>query len=78
MATGTVFTTNRTQAVRLPAETRFPEGVRRVSVQVRGLERVIAPVDARWDSFFDAEALRASDDFLTQRPSQHQAEREPF
>jgi antitoxin VapB len=76
MTTGTVFTTNRTQAVRLPAETRFPEGVKRVSVRVRGQERVLAPAEASWDSFFSADAPRASDDFLTERASQHQGERE--
>jgi len=30
MAIGTVFENNRTQAVRLPVETRFPEGVKKV------------------------------------------------
>lgn len=28
MVTGTVFENNRTQAVRLPADTRFPVGVK--------------------------------------------------
>jgi len=78
MSIGTVFINNRTQAVRLPAETRFPEGVKRVSVRVRGQERVLAPAEAAWDSFFSADAPRASDDFLSERPSQRQAEREAF
>lgn len=78
MSTGTVFINNRTQAVRLPADTRFPDSVKRVSVRVRGQERVLAPAEAAWDSFFSPDAPRASDDFLSERPSQHQTEREAF
>lgn len=78
MTTGTVFTTNRTQAVRLPAETRFPEGVKRVIVRVQGQERVLSPAEASWDSFFSADAPRASDDFLIERATQRQSEREAF
>lgn len=68
--------------MRLSAETRSPEGVKRVSVRVLGLglglgqERVLSPADASGDSFFSADAPRASDDFPTERASQHQAERE--
>ena len=77
MATSTLFTNNRTQAVRLPAELRMPEGVKHVDVRARGVERIIAPVDMVWDSFFlGAEA--ASDDFLSERATQVQAERESF
>lgn len=77
MATSTVFTTNRSQAVRLPGETRFPENVKKVEVRVRGQERVIAPVDAAWDSFFET-TLRATEDFMVERGSQEQGERETF
>ena len=73
MATSTVFTTNRGQAVRLPAETRFPNGVKKVEVRVRGQERVIAPADAAWDSFFDAERT-VTDDFMAERASQERSE----
>lgn len=75
MTTSTVFTNNRTQAVRLPADTRFPDTVRKVDVRVVGQERVIAPVDAAWDSFFLGERS-ASDDFMAERASQHQPDRE--
>ena len=75
MATSTLFTNNRTQAVRLPAELRMPEGVKHVDVRARGVERIIAPVDAAWDSFFiGAEAV--SDDFMSERATQTQPERE--
>jgi antitoxin VapB len=75
MSEGTVFLTNRTQAVRLPADTRFPAHVKQVTVRVVGQERVIAPVEASWDSFFLGGAS-VSSDFLPERASQHQPERE--
>ncbi len=75
MATSTVFTNNRTQAVRLPAETRFPDNVKKVDVRVVGQERIIAPVESAWDSFFLGGAP-ATEDFMAERASQQQAERE--
>ena len=77
MSTGSVFETNRTQAVRLPADSRFPEGVKRVNVRVVGKERILCPVENTWDSFFLAEQ-GVSEDFLPERASQDQQEREPF
>ncbi|MCZ2104204.1 MAG: type II toxin-antitoxin system VapB family antitoxin [Comamonadaceae bacterium] len=75
MSIGTVFINNRTQAVRLPLDVRLPEGVRKVHVRVRGSERVLAPIGQTWDSFFlDGPAV--SDDFMPERASQHQPERE--
>ena len=75
MAISTVFTNNRTQAVRLPAEVRLPEGVKRVNVRAIGNERIIAPVENTWDSFFMS-GLQVSDDFMTERASQQQDARE--
>lgn len=77
MATSTVFINNRTQAVRLPAEMRLPEDVKQVSVRARGNERIIAPLSETWDSFFKGDQV-VSDDFLPERASQMQAEREAF
>jgi len=77
MITGTVFVNNRTQAVRLPAETRFPDNVKKVVVRVVGKERILAPVENLWDSFF-LSSERVSDDFMPDRASQEQQEREPF
>ncbi len=75
--TTTVFINNRSQAVRLPAEMRLPETVRRVDIRARGLERIIAPVDHSWDSFF-IDGLLAADDFMETRTSQKQQVREAF
>lgn len=66
MATGSVFVNNRTQSVRLPAETRFPDGVKRVTVRVVGHDRIISPVEKAWDSFFDT-TRSVSDDFMDDR-----------
>ena len=75
MTQSTVFTNNRTQAVRLPADARFPDSVKKVNVRVVGQERIIAPANAVWDSFFLA-PQPATDDFMAERADQHQRDRE--
>ena len=77
MSTGSVFVNNRTQAVRLPVESRFPDHVKKVMVRVIGQDRVLSPVDNSWDSFFLA-TDRVSDDFMMERASQEQRPRESF
>lgn len=77
MATGTVFINNRTQAVRLPAEVRLPEGVKRVQVRVLGRDRIISPLTETWTSFFAVDTeLVATADFMEIRASQEQYARE--
>ncbi len=75
MVASTLFTNNRSQAVRLPAELRLPSEVKRVDVRARGNERIIAPLGQSWNSFF-IEGPAATDDFMTGRASQDQPERE--
>ena len=75
MSIGTVFVNNRTQAVRLPLDVRLPEGVQKVDIRVKGKERIIAPIGQSWDSFF-LDGPTVSDDFLPERATQHQPERE--
>jgi antitoxin VapB len=77
MSIGSVFVNNRTQAVRLPADTRFPDGVKHVNVRIVGKDRILSPVDSTWDSFFLSDE-RVSDDFMAERASQEQSEREAF
>jgi antitoxin VapB len=77
MTTSTVFTNNRTQAVRLPAELRLPEGVKQVNVRAVGNERIITPLAETWDSFF-LQVPAVSEDFMNSRASQEQPEREAF
>lgn len=63
MAKGSVFMTHKTQAVRIPAEARFPDDVKQVVVEVVGNTRVLIPVDSLWESYFD-NPLPVSDDFM--------------
>ncbi|WP_165184339.1 type II toxin-antitoxin system VapB family antitoxin [Caulobacter soli] len=57
MTKTTLFQSNRSQAVRLPKDVAFPEGVRSVTVLRDGKRRVIVPSDALWDDFFDAPGI---------------------
>ena len=75
MVATTLFTNNRTQAVRLPVELRLPSTVKRVDVRARGHERIIAPLNQAWDSFF-IEGPQVTEDFMSEWASQAQAPRE--
>ncbi len=75
MTATTVFTNNRSQAIRLPAELRLPDGVKRVDVRARGCERIISPLGQTWDSFFLGDE-QVADDFLPVRADQGQPDRE--
>lgn len=57
MTRTTVFHSNRSQAVRLPKDVAFPEGVREVNVLRDGKRRVIVPANAVWDDFFEAPGI---------------------
>jgi antitoxin VapB len=76
MLKGSVFVANRTQAVRLPLEARFPVDVKSVLVRIVGAERVLTPADSSWDSFFFGPEV--SNDFMSERSNQEQKEREAF
>jgi len=77
MSTGSVFINNRTQSVRLPAESRFPDNIKKVSVRVLGQDRILSPLENTWDTFFLA-SEQVSEDFMTERATQEQPEREAF
>ncbi len=53
-ALSSLFKSNRSQAVRLPKDLAFPEGVEKVAIRKVGKARIILPADAAWDDFFDA------------------------
>ena len=63
MTSYTVFTSNRSQAVRLPKAVAFPEDVHRVDILKIGRSRVIVPQGKRWDDLFQ-NGPRASEDFM--------------
>ncbi|MCA1176195.1 MULTISPECIES: type II toxin-antitoxin system VapB family antitoxin [unclassified Pantoea] len=77
MSQGTVFTNNRTQNVRIPADVRFPDNVKNVTVRAVGKERILTPIENAWDSFF-LNGPSVSDDFMNERASQEQSDREDF
>ena len=77
IAITTVFTNNRSQAVRLPAEARLPDEVKKVIVRIRGRERIITPLENTWDNFF-LNGPSVSNDFLNERGEQKPVKREDF
>src|ERR1700722_14722906 len=77
MASSTVFTSNRSQAVRLPKAVAFPEDVHQVDILKIGRSRVIVPQGKRWDDLFQ-NGPRASEDFMAEREQPPAEEREPL
>lgn len=57
MTRTTVFKTNRSQAVRLPKDVAFPDGVTEVAIFRDGARRVIVPATAVWDDFFQSPGI---------------------
>ena len=74
MSITTVFTHNGSQAVHLLADVRLPEGVKKVQVRARGMDRIISPVRHSRDWFFLNEP-RVSGDCMTDRAPQEPSER---
>jgi len=77
MTRTTLFTNNRSQAVRLPKAVAFPEGTHQVEIVKIGDSRLITPVGKRWDDFF-LHGPRATDDFMEDRSQPEPEERETF
>jgi len=77
MTRSTVFTTNRSQAVRLPKAVAFPPEVHQVEIIRIGPSRLISPAGRRWDDLFQHGPL-ATDDFMTERHQPAAEEREPL
>jgi antitoxin VapB len=77
VARSTVFTSNRSQAVRLPKAVAFPDGVHQVEIIKLGNSRLITPVGRRWDEFFESGPC-VPDDFISERDQPWAQEREPL
>ena len=54
---------------------RLPEGIDKVEIRARGNERIITPLGQTWGSFFLG-GPKVSDDFLPERVTQFQSQRE--
>ena len=77
MSTGSIFLNNKTQAVRLPKDTKFSDDIKKVNVRIVGYDRIISPIDKIWDSFFLSD-ISVSDDFMEDREAQVHEDRESF
>ncbi|NWD07651.1 type II toxin-antitoxin system VapB family antitoxin [Pseudomonas gingeri] len=76
MEQGSVFQSNRSQAVRLPKAAALPDDVKRVDIVAIGRTRIITPAGESWDSWFDGEGV--TDDFMAAREQPVEQERESF
>lgn len=65
MERGSVFMTNKTQAVRFPKSVRLPDGVTSVDIERVGRSWVITPSGQGWASWFEGDTV--SEDFLEDR-----------
>ena len=74
MTKATVFTNNKSQAVRLPKAVALPDSVKQVEVIKVGKARLITPADSRWDTFFEGPIV--SDDFMEDRRQPPMQQRE--
>ncbi|CRN67709.1 Antitoxin VapB [Pseudomonas aeruginosa] len=74
MEQGSVFQSNRSQAVRLPKAAALPDDVKRVDVVSIGRTRIIAPAGESWDSWFEAEGVTR--DYMSDRDQPADQERE--
>ncbi|WP_411565658.1 type II toxin-antitoxin system VapB family antitoxin [Pseudomonas orientalis] len=76
MEQGSVFQSNRSQAVRMPKAAALPDDVKRVDVVSIGRARIITPAGESWDSWFDGEGV--TPDFMNDRDQPADQERESF
>jgi len=76
MDRGSVFMTNKTQAVRFPKSVRLPDGVTSADIHRRGRSWVITPSGQSWAAWFEGEGV--SGDFMTDREQPADGDRAPL
>jgi len=74
MTQTTLFTNNKSQAVRIPKALEFDTNVKKVTVIPVGSARLITPIESTWDSWFDTTQVSA--DFMQEREQPAEQERE--
>lgn len=77
VARSRIFTSNRSQAVRIPKALAFPEDVAEVEVLKVGNSRLITPVGKNWADYFENGPF-VTDDFMADRDRWDFEEREPL
>ncbi len=70
-----LFKSNRNQAVRIPKDMEFPEGVKKLLARRIGETLILTPPENFWDSFFDEPGLK---DFPEREPQGDYEVREEF
>lgn len=76
MDQGSVFQSNRSQAVHLPKAVALPDDVKRVDVVAIGRTRILTPAGEAWSSWFDGDEVTT--DFMAERQQAPDQEREGF
>ena len=76
MEQGSVFLSNRSQAVRLPKAAALPDDVKRVDIIAVGRARIITPAGESWDSWFEGEGV--TEDFMAHREQPANQQRDEF
>ena len=76
MHKGSVFKSNRSQAIRIPKSIAWGDDVKQVDISVIGRTRIIAPAGELWDSWFDSPGVSA--DFMTERDQPEYQDRDEF
>jgi antitoxin VapB len=74
MEQGSVFKSNRSQAIRIPKSVALPEDVKKVDIVAIGRTRIISPAGGSWDAWFDGDSV--SEDFMVHREQPPSQERE--
>lgn len=77
IARSKLFTTNRSQAVRIPKALAFSPDVKEVEISREGDVVTIRPAGGGWAEYF-ARGPRVSEDFMSDREQPPVEEREPF
>lgn len=72
-----IFRNGRNQAVRLPQDLKFPDGVKEVQVHRQGDSILLSPVRPDWPSFFALD-VKVPDDFLSERGDAPPQTRDPL
>lgn len=73
--TTTVFRSNRSQAVRIPKDMEFPDGLKNVVIRKVGNSRVLTPKDVLWLEYFEEPGVS---DFPDRAPQGEYETRESF
>jgi antitoxin VapB len=72
-----IFRNGSNQAVRLPQDFRFPDGMKEVRIRKQGDGLLLSPVRPNWASFFALE-VAVPDEFMATRNDDPPQSREPL